>query len=425
VTEAPLWTAPFDSGPVSEAAPIPSRTGVAVVGAGYTGLSAALALAKRERSVVVLEAECIGFGASSRNGGMVLTGLKLGPDALLRRYGTERARALFAASLSAIELLEHLIESEHIECDYANTGHVELAATSRHASGFGALQSALQAEFGHSTRVLDGDALRDEIGSTAFHGGLLDERSGALDPYRYVLGLAQAARSAGATVVENARVRLVDRAGSAWKVTTTRGELLCDQLVVATGAYTGSEFPRLQRRFVPLGSYVIATEPLGEALARELIPKNRMLFDSKRLLHYFRVTPDQRLLFGGRAAFVPANASTTRRSAEILRRDMVGIFPQVRDIKIAYAWGGTLDVTFDFLPHAGSVGGLYYAIGHAGHGVALATLLGTLIAAAIAEGRAPAPFERVLPQAPLGLYNGRPWFLPLVGAWQRVADTMA
>jgi glycine/D-amino acid oxidase-like deaminating enzyme len=150
-----------------------------------------------------------------------------------------------------------------------------------------------------------------------------------------------------------------------------------------------------------------------------------MLFDSKRLLHYFRLTPDSRMLFGGRAAFVPANRETTRRSARLLRRDMIATFPQLRDANVEFAWGGTLDLTFDLMPHAGQIDGFYYATGYAGHGVALSTLLGTLIAQAMVYKRAPAPFDRALPGAPFPLYNGRPWFLPLLGAWAHIADRVS
>jgi glycine/D-amino acid oxidase-like deaminating enzyme len=424
VIGAPLWTAPLATSPV-ELVPVPDRSDVAVVGAGYTGLSAAIALSRRGVKTTVLEAQRVGSGASSLNGGMVLTGLKLGPEALLRRYGERSARALFEASTSAIDALERLLATEEIDCSYFRTGHLELACTPRHFERFSLTQNVLSRVFGHPVRVLSRSELASEIGSTAFAGGLLDERSGGLDPYRYVLGLADAAWRAGAIIAEQARVFRIEPHRDGWRLRTSRGDLACDHVLVATGAYTGREFPHLRRRLVPLGSYVIATEPLPADLARELVPRNRMLFDSKRLLHYFRLTPDSRMLFGGRAAFVPANRETTRRSARLLRRDMIATFPQLRDANVEFAWGGTLDLTFDLMPHAGQIDGFYYATGYAGHGVALSTLLGTLIAQAMVDKRAPAPFDRALPGAPFPLYDGQPWFLPLLGAWAHIADRVS
>lgn len=419
--EASLWTAQAVAAPAARTE-LPAATEIAVVGAGYTGLAAALALARRGVRTTVLEGEQVGFGASSRNGGMVLTGLKLGPEALLRRYGEARARAFFDASLAAIDSLERLIARERIECAYARSGHIEVACTARHFQTLARTQSVLEHTFHHPVALLSCDDLRSELGSNVYAGGLLDERSGSLDPYRYALGLAEAARRAGAAIVESAAVRQIERRGNGWRLVTTQGELTCDGVLIATGAYGGPEFSTLQRRIVPVGSYVIATERLPPSLAKQLVPNNRMVFDTKRLLHYFRLTPDSRVLFGGRAAFLPANRESTRRSARILSNDMSEVFPQLRDAKVDYTWGGTLDVTFDLMPHAGTLEGRYFATGYAGHGVALATLLGTLAAEAMIEKRDLRPFDRPLPRAPFALYDGRPWFLPLVGAWQRLAD---
>ncbi|HTQ87610.1 MAG TPA: FAD-binding oxidoreductase, partial [Candidatus Solibacter sp.] len=201
------------------------------------------------------------------------------------------------------------------------------------------------------------------------------------------------------------------------------GSVWAREVFVATSGYTGAATPELRRRVVPIGSYIIATEPLPAGLAAELVPRGRMIFDSKYFLHYFRLTPDGRMLFGGRAAFFPETERTIRRSAEILRRDMVRVYPQLAQSPVEYAWGGTLDFTFDMLPHAGTLDGLHFALGYAGHGVAMATYLGTKMAAAIAGENPALPFALVpFPGAPLGLYNGRPWFLPLASAWYRLLD---
>jgi glycine/D-amino acid oxidase-like deaminating enzyme len=193
---------------------------------------------------------------------------------------------------------------------------------------------------------------------------------------------------------------------------------------VTTGGYTGEATPLLLRRIIPIGSYIIATQPLAENLARELIPHRRMVFDYRHFLNYFRLSKDNRMVFGGRAAFFPETASTIRRSADILRREMVHIYPQLRDVEVEYAWGGTLDFAFDLMPHAGELEGIYYALGFAGHGVALGTHLGTIMADAILDGRVKElPYAAYdFPTAPLGLYNGKPWFLPLIGLWHRILD---
>jgi glycine/D-amino acid oxidase-like deaminating enzyme len=420
--EESVWSASLEPGPAGGPLPLEGQFDVAIVGAGLTGLSAAYALRKCGVSVAVLEREVIGFGASSRNGGMVLTGLKVGPDELLQRFGSETSRAMFNASLEAIDLVESLISTEGIECAFDRCGHIEVASKPAHLDAFKRTADVLERSFGHRVAILDRSALRDEVGSDTFFGGMLDERSAGLDPARYVAGLAHAVRERGGVIYEHVAVKRVTRSRDSWLVETPRGTLRVAHVIAATGAYTDAAFWTLKRRIVPLGSYVIATEPLSEDLARELIPRNRMVFDSRRLLHYFRRTNDRRLLFGGRAAFVPERRDTTRGSAKILQRDMVKIFPKLKDVRIEYGWGGTLDVAFDFMPHAGQMDGAAFALGYAGHGVALATLLGTRTGEAIAAGASLYPFESPLPKAPLGLYNGRPWFLPFVGALQLFLD---
>jgi glycine/D-amino acid oxidase-like deaminating enzyme len=417
--------APFAALAPRELTALPPHADVAIVGAGFTGLSAALALRKRGASVAVLESATVGFGASSRNGGMVLTGLKLAPEVLLRRYGVQTARAMFDASLRAIDVTETVIATEGIECSFERCGHLEVASKPGHFTAFSRAAELLTEHFGHRVQLVARDKLAEELGSAAFYGGLVDERSAGLDPARYVVGLADAARRAGAAVCERAAVEGVKATRGAWRLNSVRGELRAKAILIATGAYTGSEFSSLRRRFVPVGSYVIATEQLPHDLAASLLPRNRMVFDSKRLLHYFRLTPDRRMLFGGRAAFLPESRRTTSNSAKTLRAEMISIFPQLCDAKIEYAWGGTLDVTFDVMPHVGTLDGMHYAFGYAGHGVALATLLGALAAVAIVDGTLTHPLASAAPEAPLRLYDGRPWFLPMVGAWQRLLDAVS
>jgi glycine/D-amino acid oxidase-like deaminating enzyme len=236
-----------------------------------------------------------------------------------------------------------------------------------------------------------------------------------------------AAIRAGACVQEQTRVQHVERESrqgtSGWKVTTSRGVIWAKDVFVGTSGYTGPATPGLQKKIIPIGSYIIATQVLPEALARELSPRNRMIYDSKNYIYYYRLTPDNRMLFGGRAAFFPESRDSIRKSAEILRLGMIEVYPQLRATKVDFVWGGTLDFAFDIMPHAGEMDGMHYAVGYAGHGVAMATYQGQLMGKRIAGENPENPFEGIpFPGAPLGLYNGRPWFLPFAGAYYKVLD---
>ena len=397
--------------------PLPTRTDVAVIGGGYTGLSAALTLAKHGASVVVLERHRMGWGASGRNGGFVLPGYKPEADELVRRHGIERTRALLAASLEAIELVETLVAREAIDCGYARRGWISLAAKPRHLRDLERSAAVLRHHFGRETVVLGRAELRDEIDSDRYHGGLLDPLGGALHPGRYCAGLGAAAARAGARLVEDTEVDGVRRGAGTVTVHTSAGPLTAGEVLVATNGYTDAAFPSLRRRVVPVGSYVVATAPLGPQLAARLLPRGRVMSDTWNLLHYFRLDDDGRLVFGGRASFTPTGV---RRSARILERDLRVMFPTLRAVPLAYAWSGSLGVARDRMPHAGRVDGVHYALAYAGHGVALATWLGARMGDALA-GRGEVPeLGGGLP--PIPLYRGTPWFLPLVGGYYRVKD---
>ncbi len=406
---------------------LPETVDVAVIGAGFTGLSAARTLAKRGAKVAVLETENVGWGASCRNGGMVLTGLKLGAPALIARYGREATKQMYAASLESINCVEAIVREENIDCNFSRCGHLEVACKPKHFDGFRRGAETIEREFGHKLRIVEKADLPDEIGSPIYHGGMVDGVSAGVNPARYVAGLGSAAARAGAEIHEKTRVldleRQTQNVGSGWKVTTSRGRLHAGNVLVATGGYTGQVTRSLQKRIVPIGSFIIVTEALPEALAHELSPRNRMIYDSKHYLYYYRLTPDRRMLFGGRAAFFPENRNTVRESAHILREGMIEVYPQLRQTKVEYVWGGTLDFAFDIMPHAGKMDGMYYSVGYAGHGVAMATSLGQRIAEAILTGHDKNPFAQIpFPGAPLGLYNGKPWFLPFAGAWYKFLD---
>ena len=406
---------------------LPAYVDVAIVGAGFTGLSAARMLAKNGARVAVLDANSFGWGASSRNGGMVLTGLKLGVKTLARRYGMETTRRMYAASLASIDLVEQIVSEECIDCDFTRCGHLEVACKQAHFDTYARSAEVIAREFGHKLQVIPRNELRHEVGSDIYYGGIVDEVSAGVNPARYVAGLGAAALRHGAVVYENAGVTSIkpasERGDRGFRVASSRGKLFAREVLIATSGYTSAATPALQKKIIPIGSFIIATERLPDMMARELSPRNRMIYDSKHYLYYFRLTPDNRMLFGGRAAFFPETGDTIRTSAEILRRGMIDVYPQLRDAAVDYVWGGTLDFCFDTMPHAGRLDGMYYAVGYAGHGVAMASYLGAQLAAQILGQPRENPYEGIpFPGAPLGLYNGHPWFLPLAGAYYKVLD---
>lgn len=361
---------------------------------------------------------------------MVLTGLKLSAQELVARFGFDKARRFDAASIEAIDFVERLVRDEHIDCEFARCGHLALASKPSHYADFEREAQLVREKFGRSVGLVSRKDLEEEIGSTAYFGALCDESSAAVNPAKLVQGLADAARRAGASLVENMPVRRIERQGSgssSYMIHADHGSTLAEHVLVATGAYTGAESPWLRRRIVPIGSYVIVTESLPEALAREIAPRNRMMYDSKRFLHYFRLTSDRRMLFGGRASFVPESAPANAQSAEVLRRDMAMLFPQLQDARIDYAWGGTIDFTADMLPHAGEIGGIHYVAGFAGHGVALATLVGAQLAAKIAgDDDVESPFiKNSFPVPALGAHRVFPGLVSAAGAWYRLLDLMS
>jgi glycine/D-amino acid oxidase-like deaminating enzyme len=428
--EYPFWLDTLQRPPSSSQQPavsgqgLPGHVDVAVVGAGYTGLAAARQLARAGASVVVLDRERAGFGASSRNAGQVLAGMKLDPAVLVARYGEAHARRLFEISIESIEALERVIADEAIPCDYERAGHLQAAAKPSHFSAFRDEQALLARVFGHRVDLLSRSEQRRELGTDTYHGVMIDERSAALNPAKYVAGLAAAACRAGARIASGTAVLRLRRSNGGWKIETSTGTFEAADVLLATNGYTDGAAPMLQRRFVPVGSYIIVTEPLPPADAREVLPRRRTAFNSKNFLFYFRLTPDDRLLFGGRAEFSPPSAASTRRAASILRHGMVQVFPQLGPARVEYVWSGRVAFTRDQLPRAGCLDGAYYAGGYCGHGVAMATYLGAMVGRRIAGERIDHPlFDDRFP--PIPFYRGTPWFLPIVGAYYRMKDWLA
>ncbi|NUO78455.1 FAD-binding oxidoreductase [candidate division KSB1 bacterium] len=398
---------------------LPPRCDIAIIGAGLTGLSTALHAARSGASVVVLEQERIGWGASTRNAGMALTGLKLSPEQLVKRYGRERARKFYRASLDALAFVQNLIEHENLACDFHRCGDLCVAYRRSHYQGLIASQKFMREEFEHHTELVSAAEMARELGTKVYHGGLIDPLSAGLHPAKLVAGLARCAHEAGVQMLEATPVEECHRAQKGFELKTSHGMLHAKEVVVATNGYTPAALRHLRRRIIPVGSYIIVTVPLGRALAEELLPTNRMVYDTKNFLFYFRRTPDERLLFGGRTSFTPMR---DREAANILRADMLSVFPQLHDIEIEYAWHGNVGFTFDQMPHLGEQNGLHYAMGYGGHGVVMSVYFGYWLAQKLlgADTHAFPFFELQMPAR--FFYRKRPWFLPLAGAYYRVLD---
>jgi glycine/D-amino acid oxidase-like deaminating enzyme len=427
ISETNYWLTTVSEPAIGAARLLPDKADVAIVGGGFCGLSAARTLAMRGVNVVLLEAETLGWGASCRNGGMVLTGMKLPVPTLLQRYGRELVQRMYAASLESIDLVEKIVREEAIDCNFSRCGHLEVACKQSHFADYAAAAARIKSEFNHELRIVPRGALKSEIGSAIYFGGMVDETSAGVNPARYVHGLAKAAQRRGACLFDRTRVTSVTRQSNgttgSFRVETTKGALIAKEILLASGAYTTSATPALRKKVIPIGSYIIATEILPDKLAAELSPRNRMIYDSKHFLYYYRLTPDNRMLFGGRAAFFPESESTVRESAELLRQGMVDVYPQLRDTKVDYVWGGTLDFAFDVMPHSGKIDGMHFAVGFAGHGVAAATWMGAKLANTICGDPDDNPFSKIsFPGAPLGLRSGNTWALPLAGAYYRILD---
>jgi glycine/D-amino acid oxidase-like deaminating enzyme len=414
----PFWQATLPEQPDRRGRELPDAADVVVVGGGYTGISAARELARRGAAVTVLEAESLGFGGSTRNGGIVHPGYKWGPRQLVRRYGEATGKDLFRDTLVAYALVKRLIADEAIDCDWRESGSLDLAYGPSHVDEL--IESGrVLADFGIETEFVPKERLREEIGSDAYYGGLVATQAGLLNPAKYFAGLAAAADRAGADLHEGVRAKDARRqADGRFVVETDRGAILAKDVVVATNGYTDGFVPALRRRMIPIGSYIIATEPLPEDLARDLSPKGRAFFDTKNFLYYWHVSTDRRMVFGGRASFMPTNVD---RSARILHKGMLEVHPQLAGYRVEYAWGGNVGFTFDRMPHVGRMDGVTYAMGCCGTGVAMMTGLGTAVGGWLSGDEAPALARLRFPLVPAP-YEGRPWFLPFVGEWFKLHD---
>ena len=345
---------------------------LAIVGAGCTGLSAALHAAQRGMSVAVLEGGKVGWGASGRNGGQVIPGLRKGAVELVAAFGRERARALFDLALEARTLVGELIETHKIDCDFSTNGHLLAAVKESDVADMVAEAGCLAEVMDyHDMELLDRAGVQKQVASD-YHGGLLDRRGGHMHSLNYALGLASAATAAGASIYEHSPAVSLSR-GAVSRVRTPKGVLRARRVLLAGDALLHGLEPEANNRIMPVANYVVATAPLANA--RELIPADVAISDSRFVVNYYRLTVDGRVLFGGGERYTP---EPPRDIAAFVRPHLEGVFPQLRGVAIDHAWGGLVSITRTRLPHLGRRGDVWFAHGYSGMGVILSTLGGKL-----------------------------------------------
>jgi len=416
---------------------VEGRADVVVIGGGFTGLSAALALAKCGVSVTVLEAGQVASQASGRNGGQCNTGIAQDFASLAASMGLQQARDFYMAYASAVASVEEIVTQEGINCHLIRTGKLKLAAKPKHFEKLERTHDVLLREVDTDIELIPAQQLRREIGSDGFFGGLLQRNGVQMHMGEFGVGLASAAARHGARIFQQAEVTGLKRLqGDRYEVSSTRGTIHADHILVATGAASGGPLQWFRRRLAPVGSFIVVTEPLEKSRLDALLPTRRSYVTSLNIGNYFRVTPDDRLLWGGRARFAMSNPLSDEKSGDILRQSLAKYFPSLAKARIDYCWGGLIDVTADRLPRAGQHEGMFYSMGYSGHGVQMSTHMGRVMAAMIVEKMggvatgAPSstrPSKNPwgdLPWTQIPGHFGSAWFLPLVGAYYRLQDIL-
>lgn len=418
IPNTPYWWQSRETGRPEDAASVNGSYDVAVIGSGYTGLSAAYRLASGGLSVLVIDAEDLGFGASTRNGGMVSGTLKLSHKELCAAYDRDTANALFQEAQDSVLFLERSIAEKGIACDYQRMGMYFAAYAPKHYDAL-AHEAEELAALGVETQMVPQGAQRGELASDIYYGGRTTVMAGGLHPAKYHAGLVAACRAVGVGFRSRCRVQRTARQGGAYVLSTDRGSVRTDQVIVATNAYTDPGMPWFRRRVIPIGSYIIATEQMDPAELRALIPAARMIQDTKRNLFYYRLSPDgTRMIFGGRTSFRPISSD---ESAARLHAAMSTVFPSLGKARVEHSWTGNVAFTFQKLPHVGQHEGIHFALGCCGQGVALMSYFGDCIGGRILGRGAETAFARTRFTTMPG-YAGHPWFLPVVGEFYRLLD---
>ena len=406
--------------PADDGQPPPAEVDVLVIGAGYTGLSAALQTARGGRHTLVLDAEDAGWGCSSRNGGQISTSVKPDFADLERLHGRERAFAILRQGHESLAWIAGFVATENIDCDFEICGRFHAAHNpaqyEKLAAGVGQEPAGLET----GAWVVPRAEQRSELGTDAYHGGVVYPRHASFHPGRFHDGLLARVREAGASVVSRCPVTALRRERDGFEAHTPRGRVRAREVVVATNGYTGPLTPWLRRRVIPIGSYVIATERLAPGLADRLWPKRRIVSDTRKVVYYYRLAPDRsRVVFGGR---VSAGETDPRVSGPRLHADLVALFPELASVRIAHSWMGFVAYTFDTLAHIGRHDGLHYAMGYCGSGAAMAPYLGMRVGQQVLGKPEGASALDAVPFQTRPLYTGTPWFLAASVAWYRWWD---
>jgi glycine/D-amino acid oxidase-like deaminating enzyme len=400
----------------------PKSVDVAIVGSGYTGLNAAIETVRGGRSTLVLDAENPGWGCSTRNGGQVSTSIKPSLEKLTARVGEQRARAIRKEGETALSWIEERILREAIHCDFNRSGRFHAAHTPRHYEYLTRDADKLSKFENIESYAVSKDNQRQELGTDAYFGGVVFPRHASLDPAKYHRGLLEAAINSGAHITGNCAVQKIEKQPDGFVLSTIKGTVKARNVIVATNGYTSGLTPWQQRRVIPIGSYVIATEPLPTDLMDTLFPKNRSVSDTCKVVYYYRPSPDRkRIIFGGR---VSASETDPSISAPKLYADMCRIFPELSSYQISHSWSGNVAYTFDELAHIGCHDGIHYAMGYCGSGISMASYLGMRIGQKILGKAAGKTAFDDLPFTTRPFYRGNPWFLPATVAWYRWRDKM-
>ena len=399
---------------------LPQRVDVAIVGSGYTGLNAALQTIRGGRSTVVFEAGVPGQGCSTKNGGQISTSIKPSLEKLSAKFGTQNGIAIRQEGENALNWIGDFITSEKIDCNFSRVGRYHAAHTQKHYELITRDAEKVNRSEGIEAYAVPKNEQLKELGSDVYHGGVVFPRHASVDPGKYHRGLLQRVVDAGVDVFGQCAVLDIEQTPDGFVITTQKGKVKARDVIIATNGYTSNLTPWLQKRVIPIGSYIISTEELDPVMVNELFPTNRIASDTCKVIYYYRTSPDRkRILFGGR---VSATETNPLLSGPKLLKDLYRIFPQLEGTKISHSWTGTVAYTFDEMAHTGQHNGIYYSMGYCGSGVSMASYLGMRLGQKVlglVEGKT--AFDD-LPFPTRPLYNGRPWFLPAVVSWYRMQD---
>ena len=399
---------------------LPKKVDVLVVGSGYTGLNCAIQTARGGRNTLVIDSQTIGWGCSTRNGGQISGEIKPDYTELKGKYGADKAYALVKEARNALDWIKAFIREEKIDCDLRLCGRYMAAHNPRQFQQLVRFAEQQPKGLEQALQIVERFEQANEIDSDYYHGGLVIEGHCSLDPAKYHRGLMNRAQAAGVSLIGHCEALHIERNKQGFTVTTSQGNIEANQVVIGTSGYTEKVTPWQRRRLVPIGSYMLATEPLDIARVQKLIPQDRVFSDSRKLVVYFRRSPDStRILFGGR---VSVFESDPVKSAPALRQEMLRIFPQLSDTQISHSWMGFVGFTFDYLPHIGEHDGLYYAMGYCGSGICLASYFGNRLGQQLlGNADAKIAFNDVSFKT-RPFYTGKPWFLATAVRYYQIRD---